>query len=41
MSTFLLLIIIAVVATALFDWVYLLPKYKEISELEEKVSKEL
>ena len=41
MSTFLLLIIIAVVATAVFDWIYFLPKYKEMMELEKKVSKEL
>jgi len=36
MSTFLILIITAVVGIALFDFVYYLPRFKDIEEHEER-----
>ena len=37
MSTFLILIVIAVVGTALFDFVYYLPNFKALEEAEAKL----
>lgn len=41
MSLFLLLIVTAVVATVIFDWVYFLPRFKEMEEVEKKVIRQL
>ncbi len=37
MSTFLIIIMIAMVATALFDFIYYSPRFKALEEVEEKL----